>query len=627
MRSTRRAATTALGILGILCTPAAAAAQAVPALDQPVSRIASVTPGAIQGVVLDEHGKPVVGAMVSALGTTTKFAVTDRLGRFELRTLSPGPYLVRAHLSGYVASRGQIVEVRSSSRVSSSIALRRIGSEDNLPVLAAGIGGAGTDAPTPAVGDPADKDDHGETAWRIRHARRGVLKDTLTPDAVPADGPTPDQSIFGPMTGFGRAVASPARVASALFAAPLSGQVNFLTIGSLDSPQQLVAPDSLSRGVAYVAVGAPVGSRADWSMRAALTQGDMASWSIAGAYVNRASDPHHYELGLSYAAQRYDGANPALRVMEASRTAGTLYGFDTWTIDRALSVTYGARYSYYDYLDGRGLLSPRATVTLLPGRRTRVNAMVSSLAVAPGAEEFLAPADGDIWLPPQRTFSSLAGDQPLAPERTNYGGLSIEHDFHGSTVSVGAFRQQVTNQIVTMFGLDLPSQLEPADHYFVANSGDVDVLGWTASWHGAIADRVHGSVTYSDSRADWTRAADAAYMVMVAPSALRTEPERIHDVTASVETAVPETSTRVLVLYRVSNAFASRDLQAPGLDSRFDVQVRQALPFMNFSNAQWEMLVAVRNFYRETGLDDSIYDELLVVHPPKRIVGGLTLRF
>ena len=60
-------------------------------------------PGSIQGVVQDEQGAPVAGAIVSALGATTAFAVTDRGGRFELRTLSPGPYLVRAHLTGFVA--------------------------------------------------------------------------------------------------------------------------------------------------------------------------------------------------------------------------------------------------------------------------------------------------------------------------------------------------------------------------------------------------------------------------------------------------------------------------------------------------------------------------------------------
>ena len=87
-------------------------------------------------------------------------------------------------------------------------------------------------------------------------------------------------------------------------------------------------------------------------------------------------------------------------------------------------------------------------------------------------------------------------------------------------------------------------------------------------------------------------------------------------------------------LYRVSSAFARPSTggqmpagDRPAVDARFDVQVRQSLPFMNFSTAHWEMLVAVRNFFRDTTVDQSLYDELLVVRPPKRIVGGLTLRF
>jgi hypothetical protein len=118
------------------------------------------------------------------------------------------------------------------------------------------------------------------------------------------------------------------------------------------------------------------------------------------------------------------------------------------------------------------------------------------------------------------------------------------------------------------------------------------------------------------------------YLVWLAPSALHRNSERIHDVATSIETSVPETLTRVLVLYRVSNAFAgSRSTDGPGLGSRFDIQVRQSLPFLNFTSARWEMLLAVRDFFRETAIDQSIYDELLVVRPPKRIVGGVTMHF
>ena len=64
-----------------------------------------------------------------------------------------------------------------------------------------------------------------------------------------------------------------------------------------------------------------------------------------------------------------------------------------------------------------------------------------------------------------------------------------------------------------------------------------------------------------------------------------------------------------------------------GFDTRFDVQVNQALPFLNFTSADWEVLVSVCNLFRDSTMERSIYDELLVVHPPKRVVGGLRVRF
>jgi hypothetical protein len=144
--------------------------------------------------------------------------------------------------------------------------------------------------------------------------------------------------------------------------------------------------------------------------------------------------------------------------------------------------------------------------------------------------------------------------------------------------------------------------------------------------------RVHASLQYSLARAHWTPGSDLAYMVLLAPSVIRLQSEVIHDLSTAVETEVPETSTRVLVLYRVSNGFARSSSSGPlgdrpAFDSRFDVQVRQSLPFMNFSTARWEMLLAVHNFFHEATADQSLYDELLVVRPPKRVVGGLTLRF
>jgi hypothetical protein len=206
--------------------------------------------------------------------------------------------------------------------------------------------------------------------------------------------------------------------------------------------------------------------------------------------------------------------------------------------------------------------------------------------------------------------------------------LGVERDLgSASAVTVRAFREQIADQLVTMFGVDLPG-LPPASlgHYFVGNYGDVQARGVSAGFR-TVAGRVQGSVEYSLTRAQWDSAEETG-LVLGLPSNTPLRAGRIHDVATSIETAVPETSTRVVVLYRVSNGFAHRAVdEGAGLDSRFDFQVRQSLPFLDFSTAKWEMLVGIRNFFRETSAEQSVYDELLVVRPPKRIVGGLTMRF
>ncbi|HKB11228.1 MAG TPA: carboxypeptidase-like regulatory domain-containing protein, partial [Vicinamibacterales bacterium] len=311
-QATRMTALAVVGSLGLLCALAAPAAGQTAAEARPVTHIASVAPGSIQGIVLDEHGRPVVGATISALGATSAFAFTDRSGRFDLRPLSPGPYIVRAHLTGFVASRGQVVDVRPSARASSAIALRHANAADGAmqyPLMMAGIGEAPEAPPAPdAAGSPssatgAQGDDHGEVAWRLRHARRGVLKDATVPldlfDDEPAE--TPSEGIFG------RASETSTRLAADfLTTTPFSGQVNLLTSGTFDSPQQLFTGGNNSRSTTYLTLGAPVGEHADWTARAALTQGDLSSWMVAGEYTTRAPARHRYDIGLAYSTQRYE---------------------------------------------------------------------------------------------------------------------------------------------------------------------------------------------------------------------------------------------------------------------------------------------------------------------------------
>jgi carboxypeptidase family protein/TonB-dependent receptor-like protein len=633
MKETSRWIAAAVGVLGVFCASAPARAQLVASS----VRVAALASGAIRGQVQDEAGLPVAGVLVSALGSASAVDVTDRTGRFELRSLPPGPYLVRARLSGFIAPRGQVVQVLPSGNALFSISVRHVSSASIVapPVIPASVGPVtSTEAPPPVDGTSSGTEardratDGDEVAWRLRHARRSILN-----DAQQVLVETTASSVPGPSRVFEHAMESSARVATNFFAeTPFSGQLNLLTTSSFDAVQDMFAARAFAgRSVANFVVGAPAGANADWTVRGALTQGDLSSWVVSGDYVTRsATARHRYDLGLSYSTQRYDGGNfAALRnVTDGSRNVGTLHGFDTVTVSRAVIVTYGADYGRYDYLSESSLLSPRVAATITPIEHLRINARLSRRATAPGAEEFVPPDTG-LWLPPQRTFSALDSQSPLTAERTTRVDAGVERDFGVATLSVRGFREHVDDQLVTLFGIDQPGQPNAVlGHYFVANGGGVDAMGYSAGIKAVIASRVHGSVDYSFARGSWAPADNLKYLLLVAPSTARVSDERIHDISTSLEADVPETATRVMVLYRFSNAFAGRTLtDSSGVDGRFDVQVRQSLPFLDFSSAKWEMLVTVRNFFRDATSDQSLYDELLVVHPPKRVVGGLTLRF
>jgi len=593
----------------------------------PVSKVAAARLADLHGLVQDEHGQPLSGAIVSALGSTSAFAISDADGRFTLRELPPGPYLVRAHLQEYVPSRGRIVQVNADSRNTSTIALtRRADASTPPPVVAATI--APVDAPIASETEHP----HDEVAWRMRHAKRSVLKDADQAIAeLGARGAFADS-----VGGLSRAVGTPARFASSLFEDfAISGQFNLLTTTSFERPQDLFLMNAdVPKSVAFVSLEAP-GARGDWTMRGTMTEGDLASWILAGSYTRHTPAAHAYEAGVSYGTQRYLGGNgDALAAMrDGSRNVGSMYAFDSWTIARPVRVGYGAKYARYDYLTDRGLWSPRASIAVQPSAHDSLTlrATVSHREVAPGAEEFLPPTVG-LWLPPERTFSPV-GHGTFRDERHDQVEIGMERTWPGAiVVGVRVFDQRVDNQLVTLFGIGLADAAESPSgigHYEVGSAGGYDARGWGVTVSRSVSDRLRASVDYSQAEATWNRRSpDAEVLAVLVPSVLRSD-DRVYDLTASVESVVPTTSTRVFVVYKLNAALAASE-PLPALATsrtRFDVQVNQSLPFLNFTNAKWEMLVAVTNVFKEDLGETSIYDEALVVRPPKRVLGGVTVKF
>ena len=600
----------------------------------------------IHGVVVDQTGAPLAHVRVRVLGPAMVVSVTDSQGAFRADALPHGQYLVRAYLSGYAVARSDRFELAAGTAppvrltmVREDLQAKVKASQTKPTELEAGFGtietsqaGGAAEAQSQPEEASADRDadggqNHSESIWRLRHLPRSPLKDKTASSGLP--GSSENQGFApDPMGMLERAVGTSVRMATSLLDLSLSGQVNLLTSGAFDRPDQLFSSNQFARNVAYVSLGSNAGDLGSWTVRGAMTQGDVSSWILAGFIVAPETNRHAYDMGISYSMQRYVGGNPAAlaAITDGARNAAEIFGFDRWKMAPGVVVGYGARYSHYDYLTGGGWLSPRISATVTPIDRLRMRVLASRRTVAPGAEEFVPTVSAGLWLPPERTFSPLLARDDFRMERSNHYEVAVERDIDRAiVVAFRAYRQDVDDQLVTFFHVR-GGAARPADlgHYYVATAGDVQARGWTAGMSHRIGT-VHSTIEYTLTRATWTPSGTADALTRATVSGGRLRMEDLSDVTTSVRAEIPQSATRLFVFYRVNSGFVRLD--EVGNSARFDVQINQSLPFLNFNDAQWEMLLDVRNLFREPAADASVYDEVLVVHPPKRIVGGILVRF
>ncbi len=608
--------------------------------------------GQLLGTVTRGDGIPAGTIVVSASGPAG--TVVTKCGfpcRFEFQGLPPGVYLLRAHHAGSTVAGRAIVEIKSGLSTFHALQLERSAfTSGRSTVLAAGVttgldedflpgfdGGAGEQPATPApvASEPAEDTrahDHAEKLWRLRRARRSVLKDGTAALLPAAASAAERHDPTGPRAGLR---GGPATDVMDGFA--LSGQFHLLTRMNIDASGTPWSVDRLPGQVTYLDVGPSAGGTGEngWGVRGAVTAGSGGSWVLAGSYATSTLPDHDIAIEASYSRQRSprDGAaqdpagEAAADLLHRHREAGSVAADGTWVLSSRMSLGYGATVAHYGYLEDSQLFSPRLQVAVEPIAGTRVRAAVIRNMSAPGGEEFLRPATG-AWLPPERTFASLSASGLLEAERTRHIEVALERDLgSASVIGVRRFSQVVGGQMVTLFGL--PPGVAASDHYYLANAGGARADGWGVRFDHDVAGRIHGMVDYTVSHARWTPWAAAKWASGVPGGIDRAGPERIHDITTSVETEIPETATRVVLLARVNSSFTRADSGSvgSGLGTRFAFRVKQALPFTPFSGSDWEVLVDVRNLFYEQVAGASIYDELLVLNPPKQVVGGLVVHF
>jgi hypothetical protein len=575
----------------------------------PLGQRASALGSRIVGIVTDQAGRGIGGVTVLALGTTLALARSEANGAFSL-AVPAGEYVLRAARDGYVSTFREAVRVQGDLPLERRITLLEAGVDAAGRLVLASVGGLEAQ-PDPSTVTDSERPGRtpSETAWRLRHLPRTVLRDQAMSWSGADD---------------------PAR-ASRFSAADLNGHVDFLTTSSMAASGASV-PLDWPRGVAYVVLGAPVGNVGDWIVRAALASGAESAWTLVGEYRARADQRHAFRSGVSYSAQTILPQTGDLNLTSDVRRVGGVYAADQWRMGHGLSIGYGGRLDRYDYLADPNLFSGTFDARQTIGWRTAVRLSTSRQLVAPGADQFQPPATAGVWLPPERTFAPLDTAYSLRPERVDRHELGIDAvlraaartDDERLVLRVTRFSESTLDQIATLFGLDEASQVA---HYYIGSPGSVQVNGWAMGVSGQFAPNLRGTVDYAVTHADWTSGRERHVLRRAARSVTRRQHDHGHDLTSSIEAVVPRTDTRVNVALRINSSFSRASALEPGLGGRFAVEIQQKLPVQIIRGSSVNLMIAARTLLSDVDTRGSYYDDLLTLSPPLRLTCGIQMRF
>jgi hypothetical protein len=585
---------------------------------------------ALEGSVRGEKGEPLVGALVSIfgakLGSAGLIAFTDEKGRFLIAGLEPGYYTVRAYLSGFLPSHYSGVELDEvATPVSVQMVSFREKESPTLPLFEGAQETPLTPAPTEIV---QDDDQAAEFEWLLRHVKKNILHEQA------ASLPTPPQEPEGlPMAE--RAVAFQPTGELGLFG---------FERGLHDIP---TSPGELDAQLAYARLSIPTSEASEWMVSAQLLESALSSWAARAEFVSERSPGQQTSAGLSYGNYVYGDVNESTPRIGASSDStpdrrtnewfGTAYGGQSFQIGVA-NLGAGLTYHHYSYLDRKDYAAPRLDVAVVldDASGTLLRGLFDYRVLAPGGE--------DLGLLARMVSADFMGSADLGPrdltaETTIRYEMSVERPLGDrGAVEFRVFQENVSDPLLKAY-LERPTGVVGDDagpgQYLVMNQGDLRARGV-----GLVVNHefggVSGAVGYRFGLARALAEDVGAFEVG--------HSRGIHDLTTSVRTEIDPTRTRVLAVCRLSvhPSLAPGLMGVPGvpdlattgvdpartdLDTRFNVQVHQLLPFIGWNSTEWELVLAVRNLFYEDWEAVSLIDEMSVVDSPARVMGGVKVQF
>jgi hypothetical protein len=571
-----------------------AAAIAVPVLlAAPSSFAVEDEPGGLLGWVEDTRGAPVAGAVISLFGKGVGAAglvtLSDSTGRFFLPSLPAGSYTVRALRAGHAAAKARQVTVLPNRELRFTMSL--------APEAEAAAAAAAAPAAQAEERTDAQKTNARELTWLLRHKRRSVLENS-------------DQD-----TGSRADTGTAPRAASLSSVLPLGATLEVMTHpDSVGLGDEVFEGESPAASLSALRLQGRFSETGHWSLGGLVSESGSTSWRMAAEFVLEAGD-HEIRAGSGYGTRllRFPSEGPQAR----DERVGAIFFEDRWQANDQLTATVGGRFSHVGFLDRANYLDPSVAVDFRPAETTVVRTMVSTRTLAPGGDLLTLST---LATAPSIAHASM--DERVRAERLLRVEVSIEESLGPTTVRAHTFYEGVNDHLVNVFNAPgAPERLR------ILNSGRLAARGMGITVARRFGQGVSGSMSYTYGHG-WRPQEPRGLPAELADQRLMTFTQAdFHDVVARLETVISGSDTRLAALYRLNNLIPQGEDERVLTSGRFDLQLSQGLPFLGgLTHADWDLLIAVRNLYYEAG-EGAMLDEVAVVNPPRRVLGGIAVRF
>ena len=540
--------------------------------------------GRVIGWVEDSQGMPVAGALVSVFAKGMRdggfVTFSDEAGRFLLMALPPGSYTMRAVRSGHAPAPARQITVLPNQDSILSVSLAALSAVSSEEIAARA----------------------GELTWLERHKRRSVLEDR-----------------------------DPAALEVVSDAAPTFADVLDETSPWLSGSLEVMADSTAWGTVSESTVGTPgagsgvlrlkgkIADGASFSLGGVVAETQTVSWRMATELSMDAGSGHELQVGAGYGAQL---ARLPSDAAADSAGVGTVSIGDQWRSGR-LAISVGARHSYIGFVSDRNHTDPSTAVDFDAGG-THLRGSLTTHTLAPGGDLLTLST-----LNVTPVITDAVTDDGLRPERIVRYELSVERRLGPAQVEGRLFHEGARDQLINAY-----SQGEAGRVLHVFNGRGLSSRGGGVAVSRNFGSALSGSFEYTYGHS-WR---DAPLSPLEEAGELGAfDQASFHDFVARVETFCGWSDTRLVAFYRLNTlhpaapSLAAYDARQTGggtiRNTRFDVQLSQGLPFLgSVTRADWDLLFAVRNLFYD-GSDEGTLDEIAVVNPPNRVLGGISVRF